>query len=209
MPDQAQQAGGSRHDGVIVGCAWVTGRWPGKQGLEFKRVSDRVRLHVPGEFDSITLATWVRVDALANLNNALFMADGCEPGEFHWQVGDAGKLVLGVRGPSKAPNAHYHAFGVFTPERLGQWVHLAVVYDRDAGQVTHYVDGRAAARLPIEFDTPLRIGDAEIGNWNSASRRNDNPVRYLSGCIDEFMLFSRALADEEIERLSEYGRPPL
>lgn len=36
------------HNGVIVGCSWVTGRWPGKQGLEFKQVSDRVRFQVPG-----------------------------------------------------------------------------------------------------------------------------------------------------------------
>src|SRR5262249_6822116 len=32
------EAGGRHrpHDGAIVGCAWATGRWPGKQGLEFK-----------------------------------------------------------------------------------------------------------------------------------------------------------------------------
>src|SRR5262249_6797288 len=40
------------HDGAVVGCAWGDGRWRGRQGLEFKRVSDRVRLHVPGEFRS-------------------------------------------------------------------------------------------------------------------------------------------------------------
>ena len=47
-------------DGAIVGCPWVAGRWPGRQGLEFRRVSDRVRLHVPESFDSVTLAAWVR-----------------------------------------------------------------------------------------------------------------------------------------------------
>src|SRR5439155_7460122 len=67
-----QVGGGSEpHDGVIVGCSWVTGRWPGIQGLEFKRVSDRVRFRVPGEFDPATLAAWVRVDALPNRTNSL------------------------------------------------------------------------------------------------------------------------------------------
>jgi CheY-like chemotaxis protein len=37
------QAGQPPHDGAIVGCSWATGRWPGKQALEFKQVSDRVR----------------------------------------------------------------------------------------------------------------------------------------------------------------------
>src|SRR5262249_22697037 len=47
------EAGGRKQprDGAIVGCTWAAGRWPGKQALEFKRVSDRVRLHVPGEYD--------------------------------------------------------------------------------------------------------------------------------------------------------------
>ena len=49
-------------DGAIVGCTWSTGRWQGKHGLEFKQVSDRVRFNVPGEFQSLTMLTWVRID---------------------------------------------------------------------------------------------------------------------------------------------------
>src|SRR6266496_5492942 len=48
-------------DATIVGCEWVEGRWPDKHALEFRSVSDRVRLSVPGEFESLTLAAWVRV----------------------------------------------------------------------------------------------------------------------------------------------------
>jgi hypothetical protein len=201
-------AGGPRpHDGAIVGCSRVAGRWPGKPGLEFKRVSDRVRVHVPGEFDSVTLAAWVRVDALPNLNNSLFLADGWDVGEFHWQIGEAGKLVLGVKAPPGTPNGQYHAFDVFTPERLGQWVQLAVVYDRDAGRVTHYVDGRPAGSAPIQFDVTLRVGDAEIGNWNTASYRNTQPVRNFNGCMDELLVFARALTDDEVHELYTQGKP--
>jgi ferric-dicitrate binding protein FerR (iron transport regulator) len=195
-------------DGTIVGCSWGGGRWPGKQGLEFKRVSDLVRLYVPGEFESLTLAAWVRVDGLPNINNALLLSDGWEPGGVHWQVGEAGKLVLGIQGNPKGKGANYHAFGVFTPERFGQWTHLAVVYDRDAGQVTHYVDGQPASRTPLIFDIPLRIEKAELGNWNIASHRNNNPIRHFTGCMDEFLLFSRALTDAEISRIYTAGRPP-
>jgi hypothetical protein len=207
LPDQTDGRR-SPHDGAIVGCAWGAGRWPGKQGLEFKRVSDRVRLTVPGEFASLTLVAWVRVDGLPNLNNSLLMTDAWQEGKPHWQIGDSGKLILGVQSRPKGHGAHYHALNVLTPERLGQWLQLAVVYDRDAGQVTHYVDGQPVAQDPLVFDIPLRIGDAELGNWNIASHHNPSPVRHFTGCMDEFLMFSRALADREIERLYTQGRPP-
>jgi hypothetical protein len=196
------------HDGAIVGCSWATGRWAGKQGLEFKRVSDRVRFHVPGEFDVLTLMAWVRVDALPNLNNSLMMSDGWQEGGLHWQIGEAGKIILGVKAPGTTPNAHYRTAGVFSQERLGRWSHLAVVYDREAGRVTHYVDGQLVKEEPVLLDVPVRIGDAELGNWNAALFRSAQPIRHLSGCMDEFMLFTRALSGGEIERLYEQGRPP-
>src|SRR5262249_51039678 len=201
-------------DGAIVGCTWGSGRWPGKRGLELKRVSDRVRLHVPGKFNAITLAAWVRPDALPNQNNSLMMADGWDPGGLHWQIGIDGTIILAVKAPPDLDGgpyqrgAHYRAVGALTPERFGRWVHLAVVYDPVAETVTHYVDGKPAAEQPILFDTPLRIGDAELGNWNVARYRNKTPVRNFNGCIDEVMLFNRPLSADEVSRLYTQGRPP-
>jgi hypothetical protein len=197
------------HDGAIVGCSWVPGRWPGKKGLLFKQVSDRVRLHVPGEFQSITLMAWVRVDGLPNQNNALMMTDGWKPGGLHWQIGDSSTIILGVQNNPRGKGAHYHAPNSITPEVFGRWLHLAVVYDAAARKVTHYLDGRPVADPPTEFDdVPLTIGDAEIGSWNVAGHRNSTPVRFFSGCMDEFLLFAAALSDEEVAQLYEEGRPP-
>jgi hypothetical protein len=207
LPDQA----GDRrqpHDGAVVGCAWGAGRWPDRHGLEFKQVSDRVRLNVPGEFDALTLAAWVRVDALPNRFNSLLMTDGWEEAAPHWHISDAGRIELGVQGFNRKGGVHYRTPRVITPDRLGQWVHLAVVYDRAAGRVTHYVDGQEVRQEPVKLDIALRLGDAEVGNWNLGPRPHTNPVRYFSGCMDEFMLFSRALAGEEVEQLYEQGRPP-
>jgi hypothetical protein len=202
-------------DGAIVGAGWGAGRWADRRGLEFKRVSDRVRFTVPGEQASLTLAAWVRPDALPNQNNSLMMSDGWEPGAPHWQIGSDGAVILGIKAPPEFDGgpylrgASYKATEVFTPERFGRWVHLAVVYDRDAGVVTHYVDGKPAAEQSIAFETPLRVGDAELGNWNVAGYRNKTPVRNFNGCMDEFLLFGRALGGPEIERLYAQGRPPL
>jgi hypothetical protein len=202
-------------DGAIVGCSWGAGRWADKRGLEFKRVSDRVRLTVPGEFASLTLAAWVRPDALPNQNNSLLMADGWEEGAPHWQIGQDGTLILGIKGTPEFQSAQntkgpqYRAPNAITPDRFGRWVHLAVVYDRDAGQVVHYVDGRPVTEALVQLDLPLRIGAAELGNWNPATFRTKSPVRNFNGCIDEFVLLSRALSGEEVERLYLQGRPPL
>jgi hypothetical protein len=202
--DQSRQ----RHepqDGAIVGCSWATGRWLGKPGLEFKQVSDRVRFHVPGDIESLTMMTWVRVDALANTFNSLMMADGGEYRAPHWHLNAGGKVELGIAAPKGW--IHYNGPQVVAPDDLGQWIHLAVVYDHQARRVAHYVNGQLAKEEPLQLDVALHIGDAELGNWNTAGHRNKAAVRFFSGCMDEFMLFSRALGDQEIERIYLAGQP--
>jgi hypothetical protein len=206
LPDEARDHQ-EPFDGAIVGATWSEGRWPGKQGLEFKQVSDRVRVHIPGEFTSLTLMAWVRIDGLPNLNNSLLMSDGWEPGELHWQIINNGMLVLGVQSDPKSRGWHYDSPEVLTPDYFGRWIHLAMVYNQDAGLVTHYLEGRPVAVLPIPVDLPLRLGDAEIGNWNIASHKNITPVRFFSGCMDEIMVFSRALSEQEIETMHAQGQP--
>jgi Concanavalin A-like lectin/glucanases superfamily len=194
------------HDGAIVGCPFVTSRWAGKQGLEFKRVSDRVRFNVAGDFASLSLAAWVRVDALPNQFNSLMMADGWEDGGVHWHINDRGEIALGIQGPDKKNGTDYRTPRMFTADRLGQWTHLVVVFDRAARQVTHYVNGKIVQQDGVRFDVPLRLGDAEIGNWNVGSRRDRQPIRNLRGCVDEFLLWSRPLAAAEVEELFRQGR---
>ncbi len=194
-------------DGAIVGCTWGEGRWPLKQGLEFRQVSDRVRVTIPGEFDSLTLAAWVRIDSLPNLNNSLLMADGWEPGEVHWQIVNPGMLVLGVQSNPKSRGWHYDAPDVLTPDYFGRWMHLALIYNHESKLVTHCLDGRPVTVQSIPVDIPLRLGDAEIGNWNISTHRNTTPVRFFTGCMDELMVFSRALSEQELETLYTQGQP--
>jgi hypothetical protein len=206
LPDLARGREGP-HDGAIVGCSWAAGRWEGKQGLEFKQVSDRVRFHVPGAFDALTLMAWVRVDALPNRFNSLMMTDGGEEAAPHWHISNTGRIELGVQGYNRKGWIHYLTPEVITPDRLGQWTHLAVVYDRQGGQVTHYVDGQEVFQEPLKLDIAPHLGDAELGNWNVGPRQHSSPIRYFSGCMDEFLLFSRALGAAEIEQLYRQGRP--
>lgn len=189
-------------DGTIVGCNWVTGRWPGKYALDFHQVSDRVRLNVPGEFDALTAALWIRIDALPHRFNSLLMADSWDEFEGHWHIDSKGRLELGVQGPNRKNFVHYFATSQFEKSLLGKWAHLALVYDRSSLRVMHYLDGEEIGNVPISLDVPLRLGACDLGNWNTTERPHTNPIRFLTGRIDEFMLYARALSGEEIAELA-------
>jgi hypothetical protein len=95
---------------------------------------------------------------------------------------------------------------VFAQERLGQWVHLAVVIDSVSGQVLHYLNGVETRRSPFLIH-PLRVGIADLGNWNVRATDNTMAIRNLSGAMDEFACYTRALRAEEIFEIWDRGRP--
>jgi hypothetical protein len=191
--------------GALVGCRWAEGRWPGKSALEFKSTEDRIRLSIPGEYKSITLACWIRIDGFDRWLSSLLLTDGHDLGEVHWQFTETGQLLLGVKAESNE-SQEYLTDTVLRPVDLGRWVHLACVYDADAEVVAHYVDGRRVATIPIIRHSPLRFGKAEIGNWVPEDLLAHR-IRSLNGRIDEFMLLKTTSMDDEIRNLYEAGRP--
>ena len=202
--------GTATSDATVVGCENAEGRWPGKGALEFRNVSDRVRVSIPSEHTSITLMVWVRVDRLENKFNSLFMSDAIEPGAVHWQIRRNGNLHLGIAGPKTSPakNLNFDSPGIFTAETLGRWTQLAMVYDGDKSQITQYVNGHPVTRFPLPQSVLLRIEHGELGNWNPGANSTDpSPVRHLSARMDEFALFSRALSEKEIAGLFTSGNP--
>ena len=196
-------------DGAMVGCQWTDGRWPEKRALEFQSVSDRVRLTVPGEFPSLTLSVWVCVKGLDRKINSLFMSDGFEPGTVHWAIRHDGALGLTVVGAGSGNNQIVASPPVLTLEKLGTWVHLAVVVDGSAKRVVHYVNGIQVSEKTLKINPPFRIDAAELGNWNAKGFPENDPlmIRNFSGAMDEFCVFTRALADREIRSLYSEGRP--
>ncbi len=192
-------------DGTIVGCQWVQGRWPTKSALEFRGVSDRVRVHVPGEFESVTLAAWVRVQGLDRQVNSLFMSDGFDPGTLHWLIRDDGVLALTVIGKGSGNYQIVTSHPVLTRDQFGMWLHLAVVLDGKTNRVSHYLDGQMVSEEALKILPPFHISTAELGNWNGRGFPRSDPfmIRNFSGAMDEFCLFTRALPPSEIRALYE------
>lgn len=194
-------------DGAVVGCLWCPGRWPEKSALEFKRTEDRVRINVPGEFDQLSLAAWVRVEGLNRWLSALMLTDDWDLGEAHWQITSGGELILGVALPNSRDRDGLRSPPILGPKDLGRWVHLASTYNRRTNRIVHYCDGRRVAEGPLRVPTALRIGPACVGNWQAAPGDIEKPFRSLNGRIDEFAILRRTLTDDEVKRMYELGKP--
>lgn len=190
-------------DGSIVGASWTTGRWPGKGALEFRHISDRVRLSAPAEVKALTMAAWVRVQGLDRPLNSLFMSEGWGERKIHWQIAHDGRIRLGVAGAHGRGHQDCDTAAYFTPERFGRWTHLAVVFDPQAKEVRHYANGTLLSRVSLQDASPIKPGIAELGNWNDRSALGNRvAIRHLSGTIDEFALWDRVLNAEEIAALA-------
>jgi ferric-dicitrate binding protein FerR (iron transport regulator) len=196
-------------DGTIVGCQWVEGRWPDKRALEFRGVSDRVRVSVPGSFDAITLAAWVRVQGLDRQFNSLFMCDGFAVGTVHWLIRNDGVLGLTAIGSGPGNFQILASPPVLDLDQFGIWLHLAVVVDGKAKRVVEYVNGTLVSEKALKVAPPYRIGVAELGNWNASGFPGNDPslIRNFSGAMDELCLFSRALDQSEVRALYSVGKP--
>ena len=196
-------------DGTIVGCQWTEGRWPDKHALEFRSVNDRVRLDVPGDYESLTLAAWARVQGLDRQINSLFMSDGFEAGTVHWSVRHDGVLALTAIGSEPRDHQICISPPALTLNQFGLWVHLAVVIDGGGKQVVHYLNGVPASEHALTIKPPFRVGVAELGNWNAKGFPKNDPfmIRNFGGAMDEFCLFNRALKAEEIRALYSSGKP--
>ena len=215
--------GGGEFDGAVVMAEPVAGRWPEmKEALEFRRPGSRVRVNIPGEFSAFTFMTWVRIDSLDRWYSALFLGDGYENGEPHWQIQDDGRLMLSVMVDDtyvypKNPNKNaaglatiYFSDPIWDQSMSGEWMHIVSTFDPAERSVAHFVNGKEISREPIEkkfFIDKLRIGNGEIGNWGLPHR--EDPVfaiRNLNGRMDEFAIFKAALEPDEVRELYERSR---
>ncbi len=202
-------------DGTIVGCERVSGRWNQKRALEFKRPGDRVRIEIPGQFKSMTLSAWIRVDALPGRDQTLLLTNRGLQQRLHWQLTPDGGLYFGIRMPSPDPSgeadSRFEWVGrkspiVFTTKQMGQWYYVTTVCDGDGKQVQHFINGTRVSSHPLYDDRPLEIGRAEIGNFGKPVAKR-GVVRNFVGRIDEMTIWKTALDPTTITDLYESGKP--
>jgi hypothetical protein len=203
----------------MVGCQFSDGRWPGKGAIEFTRPEDRLRLNLPGGFESMTLLAWLRVDSLPDRPQSLVMADGMGTGDVQWYINRGGELGFAVHiGKSGDPAGwrYHHSDPLFTLETLGSWVCVASVFDNTTDTVTHYFNGQPIDAEKLGVRTLLQLETFEIGNWalrdgeqgraSVTPRSARDTARNLQGRIDEVAILSAPLSAGEIRHIYEIGR---
>lgn len=202
-------------DAAIVGTQTAFGRWDDHQALEFKQPADRVRMQISGQQTAITLSAWVKIDSLDRAFNSLFLTDGYDKGEPHWQILESGQLYFSVRPKAKResgkPDFKVVSPPFFHPGLQGKWIHLAVSCDLKSRTVMHYLNGQVISRQQVPADQlpdSIQIGTASIGNWAAPTLPEEGfAIRNLNGSIDEFAIFADALSEHEIQEIFEYGKP--
>lgn len=220
-------------DGNIIGARWASGRWPGKGALEFRGQGDRVLLAPRVTRSNVTLMAWVRVDALTQTNSALLVSE--EPlrwqfynpqqlrskaskpssriGEFRWELLQDGTISFNIVRSQSGKSLLWDTTRtppILTPEWLGQWVQLAVTYEVGSGEVTHYFNGRMAARITSKNALPLSLELLELGNLSLGPTEVSQGMRYaFLGAMDEVLILDRILSTDEILALHEVGQARL
>ena len=187
-------------NGAIVGCNWSQGRWPGKKALEFKSTGDRIKLEIPGSYKDMTFSCWVRIEGFDRWLSSLILTDNYKKGALHWQLSDSGEIILGANS-----NGNTFSPPVIAPKDLGRWIHIATVYNSIKKEIVHYLNGQPVIRDVLKRPQDIILGKADIGNWTSSAK--SNAIRSLNGRLDEFIIFSTPLGDQEIEDLYRQGTP--
>ena len=196
----------TRHPGVY---RVVQGRWPGSRAPEFINGGDHLKLDFGGQqiWPQLTLAAWVRLDRLGAPYQPLLHANGWDNEHFglvHWMVNKATTMRFAIWGNKLAPEKD--GSEVYPDSRTpvladqGRWVHLAAVYDSEAGTVRFYHNGGFDKEALHSTAHPAKLGPAQIGNWNEAERK-------LSGRVDELIILGRTMDDAEVRAFFDVGNP--
>jgi hypothetical protein len=215
------QAGGDTplaSDGTIVAAQRAADRWNRSEAaVDFSPIGSRIRVEVAGEHRGLTLLCWVKINSLDRWYNSLFLTDGHEDREPHWQLMDDGRIFFSVKvptgdGDAKPEQPVFYSPSIWNPSLSGRWMMLAVTYDVDRQQVTHYLNGKAISSESIPDQLlvdSIRVGQASICNWSEPMYRSDPKfvLRNLNGTMDEFAMYSTALSADEIRQWYEIGNP--
>jgi hypothetical protein len=194
-----------------MACQIAEGREPGTHALAFQSPESRVRMTVPGEFQSLTLLAWVRWDGQRHSQHSLLMGDSEQPGEIHWYLTPTGEVCFALIGPDQKWR-RLESTKAIRVQNPGSWHFLAATFDGTTAVL--YLDGQPVGSSVFEDAGPLKLRTFEIGNWGghpgmplrASAQHATSPSFYLrafEGRIDEFAILSTALAAEEIRRL--YG----
>lgn len=189
----AMDESGNNHHGVVYAAVLTEDRY-GNPAAAYDFENNQGTIVIPdyaafNYMESFTLAAWIfRKNAGQGVHQNVLC-----------KVSPARDFVLQLT-PDGIPDAHFapdagsYCF-CFAPTAapMHKWVHLAAVWTGTTWML--YVNGEMVSSITSPGTTPPWTGmEMYIGSLGSGE--------YFPGCIDEVLIYNRALSDEEIEGLA-------
>lgn len=177
--DEMADASENGRNGTLVGDAeWIDGKYGG--GLELTTVAE-IQIPDDEELDgmqALTLELWVRQES--HEGTGLIQKGGNWPNiSYLIQPWSDQQIYFGVKVIDS------RAITKPGDYPLGEWYHLAGTFDGET--LTLYINGEEKASAPAPVDTiPDTVEPLQVGSR-------------FTGAIDEFVMYSRVLTQEEIK----------
>lgn len=193
----ANDSSGNENNGILMnGSIWTTGRIKG--AIQLDGINDYVNIGDPpgGSLDfginSFSYAMWVYVNnSTGNYDISL------------WKGGSNAKtngydMELGTDNWSAyISDGLQTKSGIFGTEVLGQWVHLAVVVNREINKLYVYKNGSV-----IDENGTDLTGLGSVSG--TASMSIGSKEFFFSGIIDDVRIYNKALNNSDIVELYNY-----
>jgi len=180
------------NNGVLMGNPeWVDGKFNSK-ALSFDGTDDYVDIGnnpaLAPTTNQLTVVAWVFITGEGKVSIV-------ENNAANWGLRFAN--VPRLNGYIAIGGTHQHVYAENTPKN--EWVHVAFVWDGQAGKL--YSNGTVAgeAAISAQMDQPLGKG------FTIARRGADNASQYFPGSIDEVGIFNVALTVNEINDIMSKG----
>ena len=157
--------------------------------------------------DELTVTVWYKPEGEIKDAATLFNAFGSS---LIWSKKSAAwiwRVASSASHDPKNPIAHtWYSTGGRTPATPGQWVFLALIWQRDSNTGQAFVGTTTSAVAPINSITRKEIVDGFTEP--SATKRvigNDSNKgeRAFTGSVDDFRVFTKVLLPEELEKIRQ------
>jgi hypothetical protein len=193
---------GNGHDASLQGRpTWTVGKSDAALRFTNKNQNVSTTSGVVDTSQSFSVTAWVQLESLSNYSTAVSQ-DGTNVSGFFLQYtapapGDpnAGKFAFSLLGSDSSSAASVRATSNFGPI-ANNWYHLVGVHDTGTNEIKLYVNGvlQSTRSVPASWNA---AGGTIIGR----GKFNGAPSDFWPGRIEDVRVYSRALADGDVQAI--------